>query len=603
MSASTLNIADDEPQSQILDLVTEVAKPGTGNNTGIAKNRDGAQATAVEKQPVSTNASSSRDQATSAPAVKRGLIKNKDKARIAAGDVKSEKQYTVDQLAAIFDRQDWESLYAFVEEIASCSEGDDSYAQAWKAWAESRENQTAEQWRQYYEEVVRPQWLRDSVAKREQVRVMVERRIQEENSTQTQSQTWSQVQEDNTTEASPSKEAVFTQSLKPTASNSLPSDTVLPSESTAQQETPKYLRDGYESVLKRIRGDVDSVAESSEASRPTKVRRRSDLPPTLVEPEKLNGTAEETLEISSALDSSRAGTSEEHQVERSVQKYTSEQSGQVDYEVEGKGTALENDELYSARAGRQLDDDVESQASSTDLAHTTPIPRPTRVPDDDDDDTEEEQEEEDDLPANTPTPRAKKFNAFDTQAILSPSQPQNLLTAIPRPPLDSSPPHHPESEASVTHSLQEFSSYLEDRHDPNPPHPSQQHPTPPRPASPSPSITSSTTTSSSDPDSPLSTGEIDPFYAEQSARGFNNEYISKALKRTRFRPGLAETVLEAWRHGLPLPMQRGVWSIEDDEAVERGDGRALEHLEEKHSLDGWGGVTERLNFLRAWRGQ
>jgi hypothetical protein len=83
--------------------------------------------------------------------------------------------------------------------------------------------------------------------------------------------------------------------------------------------------------------------------------------------------------------------------------------------------------------------------------------------------------------------------------------------------------------------------------------------------------------------------------------GFSNDFISKALKRTRLRPELAATVLDAWREGLPLPSQRGVWSVEDDEAVESGDGVALALLERKHTLDGWGGITERVGFLQSWR--
>jgi hypothetical protein len=50
-----------------------------------------------------------------------------------------------------------------------------------------------------------------------------------------------------------------------------------------------------------------------------------------------------------------------------------------------------------------------------------------------------------------------------------------------------------------------------------------------------------------------------------------------------------------------LPYQRGIWSIQDDEAVESGDGVALAKLERKHTLDGWGGITERLRFLEEYR--
>jgi hypothetical protein len=41
--------------------------------------------------------------------------------------------------------------------------------------------------------------------------------------------------------------------------------------------------------------------------------------------------------------------------------------------------------------------------------------------------------------------------------------------------------------------------------------------------------------------------------------------------------------------------------LEDDDAVESGDGVALAKLERKHTLDGWGGITERLVFLKGYR--
>jgi hypothetical protein len=93
---------------------------------------------------------------------------------------------------------------------------------------------------------------------------------------------------------------------------------------------------------------------------------------------------------------------------------------------------------------------------------------------------------------------------------------------------------------------------------------------------------------------------MDDFFAEQNAEGFSDEHITKALRRTRFRPGLAMTVLEAWRNGRPLPDKRGIWSLDEDELVESGDGAALAMLGRKHTVDGWGGITERMNFLSAW---
>jgi hypothetical protein len=86
------------------------------------------------------------------------------------------KIYTVDDFDALFDTDDWEQLYANVNEIKGCP--DDRYTAAWKSWAEGR-LQTAEQWRQYFEKVVLPQWERDPVQKREKIRKEFEAKQEE----------------------------------------------------------------------------------------------------------------------------------------------------------------------------------------------------------------------------------------------------------------------------------------------------------------------------------------------------------------------------------------------------------------------------------------
>ena len=527
------------------------------------------------------------------PAVKKvGLVKNKDKTRAVTveeepnnmgtsnskNQAASKNEYTVDQLAATFSTEDWESLYAFVEEIDSCDKKDGSYDRAWQNWAEDRDNQTADQWRQYYEKVVRPQWLRDPVSKRQQIKKKVEERVQDSSSSPSKSQSWSQTQ-DKAVAASQSKEADPVASPKPTLPNILPSDS-----STAQQATPQYLRDGYESALKRIRGQTDDVAEPAEQARPPKIQKRISLSPTLVEPEEpvqVIGTQEQPLEVLSAISSQQA----------------------IDDEDEAESHASEDDLPGIAPLPRPSiidlgdedddDDDDESVASSTDITHFAPLPKPPRIPEDEDD--------EDELPSNTPTPRATKVANFDTQAILSPSQHPTRISKLPLPRLDSSPPHHPESDASTTQSLQEFSSYLKETEQYDQTQTQQPLTRLPRPASPTPSATSEVSSSGSgDPDEPLAADEMEDFFTAQHAEGFSDEYITKALKRTRFRPLLAEKVLDAWKHGKHLPNERGVWTIEEDEEVESGDGAALARLQRKHTLDGWGGITERLNFLRAW---
>ncbi|KAG9199890.1 hypothetical protein G6514_007790 [Epicoccum nigrum] len=628
MPASAFNMSDSAPLSPIKaveNFASKANKPCAEQGTGLVKNKDKAAA-AVKTGPVSTGSSASKEHTTSQPAVRNtGLVKNKDNTRAAAtseqpgstqtgnnknqtnaGIVLSKKQdagegeYTLKQLEAMFSAEDWESLYAFVKEIEDCSKEDGEYAKGWAKWAEDQGKQTAEQWRQYYEKVVRPQWLKDPESKRERIRKKVQERPDDAGSDETQSQNSSQTQEQ-AESASPTQTVPSPKAPKHVAANVLPSDSGLASESTAQQESPKYLRDGYESALKRIRGEVDGAAESKETWRPAKIARKISRSPTPVQPEDVVGTQEQPLEISSVANSPSPESTPEAAIDTALEEAEDEEV--EDEEAESEAPEGEVD-LYAPIPRPNVpvgdDEDLKSNASSTDFVHTTPLPRPARIPEIEDEDVEEEEDDkedsdEDSLPSNSRTPRAIKHNAFDTQAILSPSQNRPQISALPRPRLDSSPPHRSDSDASVTQSLQEFSSYLQD----DPP----LAPAPARPASPTPSSASSASTiaSDTDPDPPLTHDELPLFVAQCTDAGFDDAAVRLALRRTRGRPTLAETVLEAWREGLPLPVQRGIWSKEEDAVLESGDGRALQALATRHSLDGWGGVTERMNFLRAWR--
>jgi uncharacterized protein YifE (UPF0438 family) len=82
--------------------------------------------------------------------------------------------HTVNDLDTLFDIDQWEELYAFVEEIQSC----ETYDETWKAYAEGK-RQTVEQWKQYFEKVVAPQWHQDPVSKREKIKKKVEERLAE----------------------------------------------------------------------------------------------------------------------------------------------------------------------------------------------------------------------------------------------------------------------------------------------------------------------------------------------------------------------------------------------------------------------------------------
>jgi hypothetical protein len=610
------------------------------NKPALVKNKDKAVETTLAK--------------------KSRRIKNKDKAQVVSAGEEStnvripsskaqttgKEDYTVDQLAATFSTEDWENLYAFVEEIESCSKEDNSYDQAWTDWAEDRDNQTAEQWQQYYEKIVRPQWLRDPISKRQQIRKKVEERVQNNSPSPAKSVSWSQAQDKAVAAAQVVEPAPTDPPKRAVSSNISPSDTRLESEATAHQETPKHVREGYESAPKRIRGEADDTLVPKGTDRPAKIQKRISLSPTPAEteqPVEVIGTQEQPPRISLIASSQRAdieqraqrdqrpvsdvggaiheadeSKDEEHNYDNDPYgavypatgshpeqakrpafppgylKWMRDQGGERRREMKAKGMTPEKFYMPDATSQRtDQDNDSESIASSTDLTHIAPLPRPPRIPEDDDD--------EDDLAPNTPTPRATKVANFDTQAILFPSQHPARISELPRPALDSSPPHHPESDASTTQSLQEFSSYLEEnaQYDQIQTQPPLTHL--PRPASPTPSATSEASSSGSeDPDEPLAADEIENFFAEQHSEGFSDEYITKALKRTRFRPGLAVAVLDAWKHGRPLPNQRGIWDIKEDEDVKNGDGAALERLERKHTLDGWGGITERINFLRAW---
>ena len=750
MPPDAWNIPDNAPPSPPSDQSSRAADVPVVRRTGLVKNKDRARpdatgesvsmGTAASKEQAATKVRAASTRNTTEPPVAQetGLVKNKDKARNTAAsretiteaatssnvpsasapqataeDPRGKEDYSVIQLAAMFSSEDWEELYAFVQHTDNVAHDKLSYETSWMNRAENKDNQTPEQWRQYYEKVVRPQWLRDPPSKRDQIRRKVEERHRDDSSSPTKSQSWSQTQE---AVAASQKGIVESQEIdeapsklanppQRTVSNTLPSDSRLDSEATAQQETPRYIRNGYEAALKRIRGDQDAGPVSTDAARPTKMRKYSSSPsPEASAVSEVNGTQEQPLNISSAAGSQQGSQQEESDqlaTEEAVQPRTQQRFSQIidlgeeeESEAESKSEAAHphtlhqgtvkivpgpgpkrlseapeesrpllppgyiewteprdaaiaagapiprpqitsavescfglGDEVASEISEEDAErlaplpcppvsrpvfeeteddtDDLESVASSTDLTHIAPLPRPPQIPEASD---EEEEEEEEDLPSNTPTPRAHKFAAFDTQAILSPSQ-NAPLSRLPRP-IDSSPPHHPDSEASTTQSLQEFSSYLQDAGDEGV---RGQQPVlgSARPVSPTPSATSEAESEvesvdsdasmgSGDPDPPLLQDEMDEFFAEQHAEGFGNEYITKALKRTRFRPGLATTVLEAWRHSKPLPDQRGVWSVEEDELVEGGDGAALARLGRKHTVDGWGGITERMNFLSAW---
>ncbi|KAI7360041.1 hypothetical protein KC354_g8987 [Hortaea werneckii] len=100
---------------------------------------------------------------------------------------------------------------------------------------------------------------------------------------------------------------------------------------------------------------------------------------------------------------------------------------------------------------------------------------------------------------------------------------------------------------------------------------------------------------------PLSTDpEIETFLTTMQVRyACADSDAIAALKCTSMRPNLAELVVLEGKAGRGLPDDiPGVWSEEEDRALEGGDARFLRRLEMKQ---GWDEVMARLEFLGEWR--
>lgn len=373
----------------------------------------------------------------------------------------------------------------------------------------------------------------------------------------------------------------------------LPIKTKLPSSLTTRHESPRHATEVSEKAVKRTR-DHDEPEEQNQPagpSRPIKRRKSSSAIPTATaeaQQEDVLGTQQQPLEIAS---SETTSTSQTNSTDRRL-------DDQIIADMTQRGQLSTDQE------------DWHDPDNATESIESDELLDIDRLPPQPGDHNEQDVEE---LPSSTPTPRAmrQQRSNFDTQAILS-SPTQDLFRSLlqpggyrrtPRAQPDaqrsSSPTQHTESDASTTQSLQEFRRSLNDEDLSQAAHSRVQTALRPISLSPTPSSTSSTT--SGDPDPPLSAEETEIFFAEQNADGFNDTVIVRALKRTRCRPLLAIEVLEAWQAGQSLPDQRGIWSAGDDEAVESGDGEALARLERKHTVDGWGGIVERVRFLEGWR--
>ncbi|KAF2713877.1 hypothetical protein K504DRAFT_530789 [Pleomassaria siparia CBS 279.74] len=373
--------------------------------------------------------------------------------------------------------------------------------------------------------------------------------------------------------------------------------------STIAQETPQYITEAFDKPLKRPRSTMEEYEEESDYSaRQTKRSRPENLPsdseddqggPERDDDADLIGSQWRPLEISSK-ESSSALDSQNEIFDEPPDDQTMEDTIQLDSQTQ---KIVDDDEA----AVIETSESAEVQTPSLeDLGHPYSS----------------------NYPSNTPTlrtPRQQK-SSFNTQAILSSPIEDMPLGRLPRPPGMTqpretnikeqnesqsssiqypSPIRVPESIASPSQSLDEF------RHSLNGTAPSEMDfalnpiSRPTRVLSPTLSVSSSS--NSDDPDPPLAPDELDEYFDEAHENGFTDAFVIEALKHTRCRPGLADEVLEAWNEGKPLPDQRGIWSKEDDSEVEGGNAVALARLKEKHTVDGWGGITERLRFLEQYR--
>jgi len=374
------------------------------------------------------------------------------------------------------------------------------------------------------------------------------------------------------------------------------SDLKLMSSSTARHESPVVLKEMYDTAVKRARSHGltrERDDEFAESAHPSKQRKSAGTTPTGT-PAAQRKASVGTHAQSPTIYSQKPEVFESQGTEKQVENQILSDMAQTEDRIE----PTSNDDVV---------DDPDIATESIESDEHIYMDDHTLLPEDTDEASVEE------TPLNSPTPRAPRQRSnFDTQAILS-SPFQNIFThaqsedCILKPQAKnntqrSSPPDpHSESDASTTKSLQEFRRSLNEDDDARIAHPNQQ----PRHlyVSPTPSSTSSTSssTTSGDPDPPLTADELDLFFQEQNEDGFGDDFIVAALKRTRMRPGLAIQVLEAWSQGKPLPVARGIWAVRDDEDVESGDDIALARLGKLHSIDGWGGVTERLVFLEGLR--
>lgn len=117
----------------------------------------------------------------------------------------------------------------------------------------------------------------------------------------------------------------------------------------------------------------------------------------------------------------------------------------------------------------------------------------------------------------------------------------------------------------------------------------------PPPSPPHPGSTEDSHSQSTDYDA-----QIDRFFEQQASRGHTEEDVTTALKCTCMDPDLSEQVLAYMaEHGGEIPGNTpGVWTAEDDEALDSVESKRIMRVQEKHGKQG---LETRWNFLTQYR--
>ncbi|KAF2117162.1 hypothetical protein BDV96DRAFT_598093 [Lophiotrema nucula] len=121
---------------------------------------------AAEDAPVDTAPKHTKPAARQTGGRGAPLAASSSKKPSSASETITIPDYSVDDFNGLFSTEDWEELYANVPIIQAATRSE--YRKGWKDWAENT-TCSAEQWQQYFEKVVEPQYEQDPESKRAQI--------------------------------------------------------------------------------------------------------------------------------------------------------------------------------------------------------------------------------------------------------------------------------------------------------------------------------------------------------------------------------------------------------------------------------------------------